>query len=174
MATTPESKTSACTGKEVEAFRTFMRAHALLIGAVEQDLAASELPPLAWHDVLAALAASPGARMRIHELADAIVFSRSGLSRLLDRLEREELLRRERSSDDRRGAFAILTDAGREMLERMTPIYRRTVEEHFVPHLGDEVEALRVSLERVSESAAQACPVDPNLARAVPSSARRR
>ena len=47
--------------------------------------------------------------MRIHELADAIVFSRSGLSRLLDRLEREELLRRERSSNDRRGAYAVLT-----------------------------------------------------------------
>ena len=76
-----------------------MRAHALLIGAIEQDLAAAELPPLAWHDVLAALDAAPDGRMRIHELADAIVFSRSGLSRLLDRLEREELLRRERSSE---------------------------------------------------------------------------
>lgn len=174
MATGSENQTRACTSQEVEAFRTFMRAHALLIGAVEQDLAAAELPPLAWHDVLAALDASPDDRMRIHELADAIVFSRSGLSRLLDRLEREELLRRERSSDDRRGAFAILTDAGREMLERMAPIYRRTVDEHFVPHLGDEVEALRVSLERVSESAAQACPVDLSPVPAVPSSAPRR
>ena len=78
-------------------------------GAIEQDLAAAELPPLAWHDVLAALDATPEGRMRIHELAEAIVFSRSGLSRLLDRLEREELLRRERSSNDRRGAYAVLT-----------------------------------------------------------------
>ncbi len=160
MATAPESKTSACTGKEVEAFRTFMRAHALLIGAIEQDLAAAELPPLAWHDVLAALDGTPEGRMRIHELAEAIVFSRSGLSRLLDRLEREELLRRERCPNDRRGAYAVLTDAGREMLDRTTPVYRRTVDAHFLPHLGDEVEALQVSLVRVAESAGAACPVD--------------
>jgi DNA-binding MarR family transcriptional regulator len=144
-----------------------MQAHALLVGAIEQDLAAAELPPLAWHDLLAALDRAPEGRMRIHELADAIVFSRSGLSRLLDRLERESLLRREPSPDDRRGAFAVLTNAGREMLAAMSRVYRRTVEQHFVPHLGEEVDALRVSLERVSESAREACPVDPSLAPAV-------
>ena len=158
----------------MEAFRTFMRAHALLVGAIEQDLTAAELPPLAWHDVLAALDATPEGRMRIHELADAIVFSRSGLSRLLDRLEREELLRRERSSDDRRGAFAVLTPAGRDVLDQMSALYRRTVDEHFVPHLGEDVEALQASLERVCDSARQACPADAaSPAPAVPSSARR-
>ena len=110
-----------------------MRAHALLVGAIEQDLAAAELPPLAWHDVLAALDAAPEGRMRIHELADAIVFSRSGLSRLLDRLEREELLRRERSSNDRRGAYAVLTPAGRDVLDQMSAVYRRTVERALRP-----------------------------------------
>jgi DNA-binding MarR family transcriptional regulator len=150
-----------------------MRAHALLIGAIEQDLAAAELPPLAWHDLLAALERTPDGRLRIHELADAIVFSRSGLSRLLDRLEREELLRRERSPNDRRGAYAVLTDAGREMLARTAPVYRRTVEEHFLPHLGDDVEALQESLVRVAESAHEACPADPSLAPAEPSSAPR-
>ena len=88
-ASDPENETPTCSSQEVEAFRTFMQAHALLVGAIEQDLAAAELPPLAWHDVLAALDRAPEGRMRIHELADAIVFSRSGLSRLLDRLERE-------------------------------------------------------------------------------------
>jgi DNA-binding MarR family transcriptional regulator len=174
MATRSETDKRACTSQEVEAFRAFMQAHALLVGAIEQDLAAAELPPLAWHDLLAALDRAPEGRMRIHELADAIVFSRSGLSRLLDRLERESLLRREPSPHDRRGAFAVITSAGREMLATMTPVYRRTVEQHFVPHLGDEVEALRVSLERVSESAREACPVDPSLAPAEPSSAQRR
>jgi DNA-binding MarR family transcriptional regulator len=164
-----ETEIRSCSRQEVEAFRTFMKAHSLLVGAIEQDLAAAELPPLVWHDLLAALDSAPEGRMRIHELADAIVFSRSGLSRLLDRLERESLLRREPSTSDRRGAFAVITDSGRDMLARMTPVYRRTVEEHFVPHLGDEVEALQVSLERVSESARAACPMDPNLAPAEPS-----
>ena len=174
MAAKPANKTTSCSSQEVEAFRTFMRAHALLVGAIEQDLAAAELPPLAWHEVLAALDAAPDGRMRIHELADAIVFSRSGLSRLLDRLEREELLRRERSSDDRRGAYAVLTPAGRDVLDQMSAVYRRTVAEHFVPHLGDEVHALRVSLERVSDSAREACPIDASPAPAEPSSGRRR
>jgi DNA-binding MarR family transcriptional regulator len=149
-----------------------MRAHALLVGAIEQDLAAAELPPLAWHQVLAALDAAPEGRMRIHELADAIVFSRSGLSRLLDRLEREELLRRERSADDRRGAYAVLTPAGRDVLDQMSAVYRRTVGDHFVPHLGEDVAALRASLQRVAESAAQACPAEPGAtpAPAAPSS----
>jgi DNA-binding MarR family transcriptional regulator len=177
MATRSETDSRACTSQEVEAFRTFMQAHALLVGAIEQDLAAAELPPLAWHDLLAALDRAPEGRMRIHQLADAIVFSRSGLSRLLDRLEKESLLRREPSPVDRRGAFAVITDSGREVLGRMSSVYRRTVEEHFVPHLGAEVEALQASLERVAESARQACPVDPaDLSQipAEPSSAPRR
>ncbi|HZO60664.1 MAG TPA: MarR family transcriptional regulator [Solirubrobacterales bacterium] len=175
MTAKPGNKPASCTTQEVEAFRTFMRAHALLVGAIEQDLAAAELPPLAWHDVLATLDAAPEGRMRIHELADAIVFSRSGLSRLLDRLEREELLRRERSPNDRRGAYAVLTDSGRATLDQMSAVYRRTVDEHFLPHLGDEVEALKTSLERVSDSAREACPIDAaSLAPAGPSSAPRR
>jgi DNA-binding MarR family transcriptional regulator len=152
MADDVELKNPPCTGKDVEAFRSFMTAHALLVAALERAFARAELPPLAWHDALAALATAPEERMRIHELADAVALSRSGLSRLIDRMEKAEVLRRERCSSDRRGAYAVLTDPGRDVLERMRPLYRETVDAHFIPNLGDAADPLREALDRVAGS----------------------
>src|SRR5688500_524090 len=153
MVTETTTQTSACTGTDVEAFRSFMTAHALLVGALERAFSHAELPPLAWHDALTALAAAPEGRMRPHELADALALSRSGLSRLIDRMEKAQVLRRERCPSDRRGAYAVVTEAGTDMLERMRPVYRATVEEHFLPHLGDEADPMREALDRVAGSA---------------------
>jgi DNA-binding MarR family transcriptional regulator len=147
------AQTPPCSGQDVEAFRSFMTAHALLVGALERAFVLANLPPLAWHNCLAALAGAGGGRMRIHELADAVALSRSGLSRLLDRMESAGELQRERCGRDRRGAYAVITESGRELLERMRPVYRRTVEEHFLPHLGDQAEPVRDALDRVAESA---------------------
>jgi DNA-binding MarR family transcriptional regulator len=153
MADETTLEASACTGTDVEAFRSFMTAHALLVGALERAFAQAELPPLAWHEALAALDASPERRMRIHELADAVALSRSGLSRLIDRMEKEDVLRRERCPNDRRGAYAVMTDTGSQVLERMRPVYRETVEVHFLPNLGEEAEPVREALDRVAASA---------------------
>ena len=65
-----------------------MNAHAAAVGAIERDLAADGHIPLIWYDVLVALAEAPDERLRLHELADRVVLSRSGLTRLVDRLER--------------------------------------------------------------------------------------
>jgi DNA-binding MarR family transcriptional regulator len=153
MTDTTKTATQDCKGPDVEAFRSFMSAHALLVAAIERALSEAELPPLSWHDVLVVLEAQPEARMRPHELADAIVLSRSGLSRLLDRMEAEGVLRRERCSGDRRGAYAVITEAGQETLAAMRPVYRRTVEAHFLPQLGEQAQSVREALDRVSESA---------------------
>lgn len=159
--TTPTTGNEVCSTADVQAFRTFMSAHALLVGAIESAFAAAELPSLVWHDVLALLEQAPAGRMRPHELADALILSRSGLSRVLDRMESEEVLRRERCSGDRRGTYAVITDAGRDLLARMNPVYRNTVQLHFVPHLGSDAEPMRAALERVAASAREACPADP-------------
>jgi DNA-binding MarR family transcriptional regulator len=158
MTDTTKSATQDCKGPDVEAFRSFMSAHALLVAAIERALSEAELPPLSWHDVLVVLEAQPEGRMRPHELADAIVLSRSGLSRLLDRMEAEGVLRRERCSGDRRGAYAVITEAGHETLAAMRPVYRRTVEAHFLPQLGEQAQSVREALDRVSESARTASP----------------
>jgi DNA-binding MarR family transcriptional regulator len=141
---------------QLDAWRALLRGQALLIEEVERELAAHGLPPLGWYDVLTELDKA-GGRLRIHELADAVILSRSGLSRLLDRLESAGLLRREPCEDDRRGAYAAITREGREMLDRMWPVYERCLAEHFAPQVGSaEARAIRSALDRVSDSVRRA------------------
>jgi DNA-binding MarR family transcriptional regulator len=138
---------------QLDAWRALLRAQALLVEEVERELAAAGLPPIGWYDVLTELEKAPGGRLRIHELADAVILSRSGLSRLLDRLEEAELLRREPCDDDRRGAYAVITAAGKRTLAEMWPVYERALAEHFAPQVGSaEARAIRSMLDAVSKS----------------------
>jgi DNA-binding MarR family transcriptional regulator len=137
---------------ELATWRAFLAAHALMIRAIERDLAREQLPPLGWYDVLFALYEAPDRRLRIHELADAVVLSRSGLSRLVDRLEAAGLLRRAAVAGDRRGAYAEITREGVRMLRRMWPVYSQCIAEHFVPQLGRNGPALRRALEAIAAS----------------------
>lgn len=137
------------------AWRAFLRAHAAAIGAIERDFASAAPDlPLSWYDVLVALVDAPDRRLRLHELARAVLLSRSGLTRLVDRVEAAGLLRREPDPADRRGAFAVLTDAGYEALRRAWPLYARGIQQHFGRHLADdEAAALARVLQRVADAA---------------------
>ena len=115
-----------------------MTAHAALINQIERELLEAGVVSLSWYDVLFALYDAPGQRLRMNELASAIVLSRSGLTRLVDRLEAEGLLTRERLTSDRRGAFAVLTEKGVEAMRRAWPVYARGIEKHFASFLSDE------------------------------------
>jgi len=125
-------------GKREAAWRSLITTQAVVVDKIERALLGAGLPPLGWYDVLLELHAAPGCRLRMHELARAVVLSRSGLSRLVDRLEKAGLLRREPDPEDRRGAFAAITDEGRAMLRRMWPVYAGGIAEHFGGHLSDE------------------------------------
>jgi DNA-binding MarR family transcriptional regulator len=134
---------TACMDKELEpsrlvAWRSFLTAHAALINQIEHELVEAGVVPLSWYDVLFALYEAPDQRLRMNELASAIVLSRSGLTRLVDRLEAEGLLARERSVSDRRGAFAVLTEKGVEAMRKAWPVYARGIDEHFASYLNDE------------------------------------
>ena len=121
---------------------------------VEARLAAAGLPPLTWYDALWALDRAPGNRLRLHEMASHIVLSRSNLTRLIDRLEDAGLVKRERSKTDRRGAFAILTEAGAHIRKTMWPVYKAAIDELFAAHVTQqEAETLERVLNRVLESA---------------------
>ena len=120
------------------AWRSFLTAHAALINQIERELLEAGVVPLSWYDVLFALYDAPGQRLRMNELASAIVLSRSGLTRLVDRLEAEGLLTRERSASDRRGAFAVLTEKGVEAMRGAWPVYAHGIDEHFARYLSDE------------------------------------
>ncbi len=136
-------------GRE-EAWRVFITVYGVVMERIERELAEARLPPLGWYDVLLELSVAPGRRLRMHELASAVVLSRSGLTRLVDRLERAGLLRREPDPEDRRGAFAVLTDEGAAMQRRMWPVYARGIAGYFGEHLSDaEARTLTQALERV-------------------------
>jgi len=139
----------------LDAWRALLNAHAAMLRRVEEALAAALLPPLSWYDVLWPLYSAPRRTLRAGELADSVVtISRSGLTRLVDRIEAAGLLRRQPSADDRRGSEIVLTREGAAMLRRMWPVYAAEIQSSFVDVIGeDEAVALRDSLDRVHTAA---------------------
>ena len=138
----------------LDAWRTFLRAHAAVVSRIEGDLVGVGLVPLTWYDVLVAVDSAPAGRIRMSALAGKLVLTRSGATRLVDKLERARLVRRETAAEDRRGAFATLTVRGRQALRLAWPVYARGINELFLAHLSDrEVTSLARALERVRRAA---------------------
>jgi DNA-binding MarR family transcriptional regulator len=101
--------------EELAAWRGMLRAHAELVRELDSELAHEHDMPLSSYEVLLYLNDSSEGRMRMSDLADSVLLSRSGLTRLVDRLERQGLLRRERCESDARGLFAEITPEGRKV-----------------------------------------------------------
>lgn len=118
-------------------WRLFITANVRLIDRIEEAFCQCGLPPMEWYDVLLTLKESSGQRLRLSELADKVLLSRSNLTRLIDRLEKAELLRREPCPGDRRGTFAVLTEAGLEMQQKMWGVYAKGIADYFACHLND-------------------------------------
>ncbi len=138
--------------ERLAAWGTFLRAHAHVTRVLEHELQAAEDLSLADYDVLYQLAAAEENRLRMSDLADRLLLSRSGATRLVDRLETAGLVRRASCATDRRGLWAHLTDAGRARLQDATPTHLQGVCEHFLDRIPPrELERLRRTLERVVE-----------------------
>lgn len=118
------------------AWPLFLATHSRLMERIGDALARAKLPPLAWYDVLWELEKAPDQRLRMHQLAERIVLSRSNLTRLADRLEAAGLLRREPCPDDRRGSFCVITQAGLDTRKTMWPVYGEQIEVLFARHLS--------------------------------------
>jgi DNA-binding MarR family transcriptional regulator len=132
------------TERELGAWRSFLRAHAQITRKLEADLVAEHDLPLPSYDVLLQLAESPSRRLRMTDLADRVLLSRSGLTRLVDRLERDGLVERTSCPNDARGTNAVLTDAGLARLREAAPTHLRGVSEHVTSRLtDDEVDLLQ-------------------------------
>lgn len=110
----------------------FLRAHAAVSRALEAELEAEQSMSLADYEALIQLAHADGRRLRMSELADRMILTRSGISRLVDRLEAGRYVERVACSTDARGAFAVLTDAGYERLQAASPTHLRGVDVHFL------------------------------------------
>ena len=148
---------------QLAAWRLLLEAHATTTELLERELVAERGLPLSRYDVLLNLAEAPGGRLRMQELSGSVLLSKSGLSRLVDRMVEAGLVRRERCQDDRRGWFAVLTDQGRSALRRAAPLHLRGIQEHFARHLEpDEVEVLAAALSRVVAAAREAAAAEPD------------
>jgi DNA-binding MarR family transcriptional regulator len=135
----------------LDAWRALLNAHATVTRHIEEALSESGLPPLAWYDVLWPVYQAKGRRLRMRDLAEQVVtISRSGLTRLVDRIVDAGMLERDATPGDRRGTDVILTSKGANLLKAMWPVYARTVNAQFTEPLSrSRAEALRDALRRV-------------------------
>jgi DNA-binding MarR family transcriptional regulator len=122
---------------ELDAWRGFLRAYSVLVRDLDEELTRRHGLPISSYDVLVQLDEAPDGRLRMSALADAVLLSRSGLSRLVTRLEGQGLIERAECANDARGSFAAITDEGRKRLDEARVTHRAGVRERFFDKLGE-------------------------------------
>ena len=123
---------------EMGAWAGFLRAHATLVRELDAELTERHGLALTSYDVLVQLDSAPQNRLRMSELADAVLLSRSGLTRLVGRLEAAGMVERAGCKDDLRGAWAVLTPEGARRLAEARETHRRGVRERFLDRFSEE------------------------------------
>jgi DNA-binding MarR family transcriptional regulator len=135
------------------AWGALARTHAAVSQRLQEALAQGDYPPLPWYEVLAAVAEAPDQRMRMGDLAEALVITRGGLTKLVDRLVKAGLLERTFCETDRRVSYATLLPAGTTLLAEMRPVIVGELEIAFSANLSvGEANELRGTLDRVRAS----------------------
>jgi DNA-binding MarR family transcriptional regulator len=124
-----------------------------LLDILDSELQDAVGIPQRWYDVLVHTEESPNG-IQMTELADRILYSKSGFTRVIDRMEEAGLVRRVRPPNDRRSILVLLTEKGTNMLARARRHHRDGIQRHFSEHLSDtDVRALTRALEKVSAHA---------------------
>jgi DNA-binding MarR family transcriptional regulator len=138
MSSPTPTKVEELSPTELGAWRGMLRVHAALVRELDAELEAAHALPLSSYDVLIHLQAAPGRRLRMAELADSVLLSRSGMTRLVDRLARDGLIVRDSCEHDGRGSFAVLTDEGEALLARARPTHLNGVRKRFLSRFSDD------------------------------------
>ncbi|MFN8186972.1 MAG: MarR family transcriptional regulator [Gaiellales bacterium] len=142
---------SSLTHEQLVQWRVFLEAAYALIDILDAELQAERDLTLRWYDVLVQLEEAERG-LSMSELAGRILFSKSGLTRMIDRMEEAGFVRRERPPDDRRVVEVFVTPAGLEALQAARAVHRRGIQEHFVQHLEEaELAGLARALESVRD-----------------------
>ena len=135
------------------AWGALLQVHAAVVPVLDRALVAEAGLPLRHYDVLLELAAAPERKLRMSDLADRVVLSRTRVSRLVEEMATIGLVLREQNPKDGRSAYAALTDLGLRRYRQAAPTYFAGIEEHFAQRLTDrELKALAVTLQRVLAS----------------------
>jgi DNA-binding MarR family transcriptional regulator len=160
----PEGGSADPQAPRMRAWRAFLYAHAAVMRELEAQLVAERGMTLAEYDALVQLASAPGARLRMSDLAARVLLSRSGVTRLVDRLERQGLARREICGSDARGAFAALTPLGVRRLREAMPVHLRGIDQVFGDVMDDD-DALATERVMAAVAAAAGHPIPGDSAR---------
>jgi DNA-binding MarR family transcriptional regulator len=148
-----EQSLSSPSPERLRSWRLFFESALALLDVLDTELENAVGIPMRWYDVLVHLEESPEG-IRMNELAERILYSKSGFTRVVDRMEDAGLVRRVRPDDDRRSILVVLTDNGAEMLERARRYHRDGIEQHFSQHLTDaDIKGLTRALEKISTHA---------------------
>jgi DNA-binding MarR family transcriptional regulator len=130
-----------------DAWGSVLRVHAAVVPILDERLKAETGLSLAWYDVLLELDVAEGRRLRMTDLGDRVVVSRSRVSRIVDEMERAGLVSREVNDDDRRSAYAAMTAAGRRAFLRAAPRYIDAIEDEFASGLTvDDLQSVNAAL----------------------------
>lgn len=141
------------------AFPVFLKSCALMVDRLDRELQERVGIQLTWYEVLAQLSSSSNGRMPMKQLAESVSLSKSGITRLIDRMERSGLVERHSCSDDGRVCFAGLTRRGLSVLQVARPVAAEGVEEYFARHItAEEAQVMANALKRVLEAAGQPHP----------------
>ena len=134
------------------AWINLLQAQAVVTEALEARVEAEAGLSLAEHEALARLSSAADGRLKMAELADLLLVSKSGVTRMVDRLERQGLVERTTCPTDRRVTYAEVTREGRRAVDRANPVLEAGLAEVFSRHLGDaDVRGLRRSLRKILE-----------------------
>lgn len=135
------------------AWAALLRVHAALVRTFEQEVEGATGLPLSWYDVLLELNQASGRRLRMQELGERVVLSRSRVSRVVEDMVAAELVAKEPDPTDARATLATLTATGRRALRRAAPVYLAGISRDFTAHLAPkQLDAIRTGLERVLDS----------------------
>jgi DNA-binding MarR family transcriptional regulator len=148
-----EPSPSSPSAERLRAWRLYFESALALIDVLDAELERDAGIALRWYDVLVKLEETPDG-LRMNELAERILYSKSGFTRVVDRMEEAGLVRRVRPQDDRRSFLVVMTEEGRSTMEHARRYHRHAIEEHFSSHLSDsDIKALIRAFEKVSAHA---------------------
>src|SRR5215217_7165455 len=148
-----EQSLSSPAPERLRAWRLYFESALALVDVLDAELERDAGIPLRWYDVLVHLEETPEG-LRMNELAERILYSKSGFTRVVDRMEEAGLVRRVRPENDRRSILVVLTDEGRATMEQARRHHRHAIDQHFSRHLADtDIKALSRAFEKVSAHA---------------------
>jgi DNA-binding MarR family transcriptional regulator len=119
-------------------WRAFLLAHARIVRRLDEELRAEHDLTIGEYDALVTIAQAPDRRIRMRQLADEVILSKSGVTRLIDRLVDDGLVERSACLSDARGAEAVLTERGLTRLRAASTTHLRGIHEHFLAIFGDD------------------------------------